>query len=103
MLRVTAGAHELRAGNGIGTHPTKVGVVGAPTVGHPRCNALTRRGTQGPRPDDGPGRDGKTRSPMDGVLDLPTSNNTDTASDRQLDAFEIEQRFLLDACQRMRR
>ncbi len=36
---------------------------------------------------------------MDGVLDLPTSNNTDTASDRELGAFEIEQRFLLTHAQ----
>lgn len=36
---------------------------------------------------------------MDGVLDLSTSNNTDTASERELNAFEIEQRFLLTHAQ----
>src|SRR3954464_4408492 len=36
---------------------------------------------------------------MDGVLDLPTSNNTDMASDREREAFEIEQRFLLTRAQ----
>jgi hypothetical protein len=36
---------------------------------------------------------------MDGVLDLPTSNNTDMASDREREAFEIEQRFLLTHAQ----
>ena len=36
---------------------------------------------------------------MDGVLDLPTSNSTDATSDRDLDGFEIEQRFLLTRAQ----
>ena len=36
---------------------------------------------------------------MDGVLDLPASNGTDAAADRDLDAFETEQRFLLTRAQ----
>jgi len=37
---------------------------------------------------------------MHGVLDLPTSDRTDaTSSDRNLDGFEIEQRFLLTRAQ----
>ncbi len=36
---------------------------------------------------------------MDGVLDLPASNLADTSSERDLDAFEREQRFLLTRAQ----
>jgi hypothetical protein len=36
---------------------------------------------------------------MDGVLDLPASSPADTSSERDLDAFEREQRFLLTRAQ----
>jgi hypothetical protein len=36
---------------------------------------------------------------MDGILDLPASNLANTASDRDLNAFEREQRFLLTRAQ----
>jgi hypothetical protein len=36
---------------------------------------------------------------MDGVLELPASDSTDATSDRDLDGFETEQRFLLTRAQ----